>query len=71
MACLASCLYASYALLLGVAASRIGRFRKSSFALYPIPLAGFIVLFLESIFLRRVLKRVSWKGRRIDLGRKP
>lgn len=70
MACLAAALYASYALLLGYAASRIGSFRKWSFFAYPLPLAGFIVLFVESIFLRRVLRRVAWKGRRINLGRR-
>jgi 4,4'-diaponeurosporenoate glycosyltransferase len=71
MACLAACLYAWYALLLGAAASRIGRFRKSAFIAYPVLLSGFIVLFLESLFLRWILKRVSWKGRRIDLGGRP
>jgi len=71
LACLAAGLYALYALQLGAAASRVGSFRKIAFIAYPVWLAGFIVLFLESFFLRWMLKRVFWKGRRIDLGKGP
>ncbi len=71
MALLAAGLYALYALILGAAASRAGSFRKIALIIYPVWLAGFIALFAESLFRRWVLRRVSWKGRRIELGRRP
>jgi 4,4'-diaponeurosporenoate glycosyltransferase len=43
--------------------SRIGRFGVAALALFPIPLAAFIVVFLRSIFLTVARRRVTWKGR--------
>ena len=60
-------LYALCALNTGFAAKAVGNFRWWSAAVFPVFLLGFHILFLTSVFKRLVLRRVTWKGRRIRL----
>ncbi len=46
---------------------RLGSFRILTALLYPIPLAFFIVVFVYSLFLIFLRKRVRWKGATLDL----
>jgi 4,4'-diaponeurosporenoate glycosyltransferase len=45
---------------------RIGRFGVLAIALYPIPLVAFLLIYVRSIYLTYVRKRVSWKGRDLN-----
>ena len=44
---------------------RIGSFRWTSAAAFPVPLAAFIGIFLRSVVLTRLRHEVTWRGRRI------
>ena len=44
---------------------RIGSFRWTSAAVFPVPLAAFIAIFLRSVVLTRLRREVTWRGRRI------
>ena len=44
---------------------RIGSFRWTSAAVFPVPLAAFIGIFLRSVVLTRLRHEVTWRGRRI------
>jgi hypothetical protein len=46
---------------------RIGRFRWWTWAMYPVPLAFFIALFLRSLWVTTVRREVVWRGRTIRL----
>lgn len=46
-------------------ARRIGRYGIAALVLFPIPLTAFLVLFLRSLYLTVVRRRMSWKGREI------
>lgn len=47
----------------GVLARRVGTCRPWAAALYPIPLLGFLVLFLRSALHWAIRRRVRWRGR--------
>ena len=47
-------------------ARRIGRFGVVALVLYPIPLCAFLVIFVRSIYLTYVRRRVSWRGRDLN-----
>ena len=60
---------ASYVLYAGQAFwmyRRIGSFGIHSALLFPVHLVFFTAVFVRSLALTFLLKRVSWKGRRID-----
>jgi 4,4'-diaponeurosporenoate glycosyltransferase len=44
---------------------RIGSFRWTSAAAFPVPLAAFIWIFVRSVVLTRFRREVTWRGRRI------
>jgi glycosyltransferase involved in cell wall biosynthesis len=46
---------------------RLGSFRWWAAVLFPIPLLAFLVLFARSLVLRVVRRRVTWRGRTIDV----
>lgn len=50
-------------------ARRIGSFRWWAGPLFPLLLGGFLVLFVRSAVHRSLRRRVTWRGRVIDLGR--
>jgi len=60
LAAAVSVLYLAYALQLAWALRRLGRFRWWAWAAYPVPVVGFVLLFLASVVGRR---RVRWRGR--------
>lgn len=49
--------------------ARVGSFGWCSAVLHPLLLVAFIGVFLRSSWLTRVRGQVSWRGRRIDVGR--
>jgi 4,4'-diaponeurosporenoate glycosyltransferase len=53
------------------AVRRIGSFGLRTAALYPVPLAFFLLVFCRSTVLTAVRGRVSWKGREIVTRRRP
>ena len=55
--------YAAVVVQLAWMARRIGRFGVVALLLYPIPLFAFVAIFVRSLYLTYVRKRVSWKGR--------
>lgn len=61
-------LYAFYALQLRGLLRQVGRFSAWTSLLFPIPLLAFFVIFLRSLYLVRVRRSVSWRGRAIALG---
>lgn len=61
-------LYLAYVLQIGVLVSRLGNFSLWLGLVFPIPLYFFILVFLRTLFLTLVLKRVNWRGREIKLG---
>jgi 4,4'-diaponeurosporenoate glycosyltransferase len=46
---------------------RIGTYRWWVAAAFPVPLLAFVVLFLRSLTMRSVRRRVTWRGRWIGL----
>jgi 4,4'-diaponeurosporenoate glycosyltransferase len=58
--------YAAIVAQLAWMARRIGRFGVLAVALYPIPLFAFLVIYVRSIYLTYVRKRVSWRGRDLN-----
>jgi 4,4'-diaponeurosporenoate glycosyltransferase len=50
---------------------RIGNFTLVTAVLYPIPLLFFVLVFLRSIYFTLVRRHVTWKGRSIQLHRRP
>ncbi|HUP86626.1 MAG TPA: glycosyltransferase family A protein [Acidimicrobiales bacterium] len=58
-------LYAAYAAQLTILLRRVGRFSMSTAAVYPVPLAFFIGVFLRSAILTFVRHEVRWRGRTI------
>lgn len=61
-------LYAAYAAQLQWMLGRVGRFGPAA-AVFPVPLAFFVVVFVRSLVSTVVLGRVRWKGRTIPTGR--
>ena len=64
---LGAVLWVAYAAQLAWLARRIGRFPAWSWALFPIPLAFFLVAFARSLFAVLARREVTWKGRRLHL----
>jgi 4,4'-diaponeurosporenoate glycosyltransferase len=50
---------------------RIGSFRAVTAAAFPLPLAAFVGVFARSCARTFVCREVTWRGRRIPLGRRP
>jgi 4,4'-diaponeurosporenoate glycosyltransferase len=65
---LAAGLYALAAFHVGWLGRRVGSFRWWSAALYPIPLAFFVAVFLRSAALTALGRPVAWRGRRVPVG---
>jgi len=51
-------------------ARRVGTFSPWAAVLFPIPLWAFVALFLRSAWHRVVRRRVRWRGRAIEVGRR-
>jgi 4,4'-diaponeurosporenoate glycosyltransferase len=66
---LEAAMYLAFAVQIRWMLRRIGSFRWWAWALYPVPLAFFIGLFVWSLWLTFARKRVSWRGRVLDLRR--
>ena len=47
-------------------ARRVGRFGTVALLLFPIPLLVFIAVYVRSLYLTMVRRRVTWKGREIN-----
>ena len=50
---------------------RVGSFRWWTWALFPVPLLAFSLLFARSVLLTSVRREVTWRGRPIATGRSP
>lgn len=61
--------YAAVAGQLAWMLRRLGSFRWWTSALFPVALAAFVALFVRSLVLRVVRRRVTWRGRSIDVRR--
>jgi 4,4'-diaponeurosporenoate glycosyltransferase len=64
---LAGVLYLGMALQLHVRLGQVGRFSPLTALLFPVPLLAFFAIFLRSVYLVRVRRRVTWRGQRILL----
>ena len=60
--------YAACAVQLAWMWARIGRFGLLTALLFPLPLLAFVVIFLRSLGLTLIRRRVPWKGRQVPLG---
>ena len=60
-------LYVGTVVELAWMARRIGRFARSIVVLYPVALAVFLVVFLRSLFVTVIRRRVRWKGRTVSV----
>lgn len=58
--------YVLVALELGWMLRRVGRFGALTALLFPIPLVGFLAIFLRSAFRTLVRRQVRWKGRDVS-----
>jgi 4,4'-diaponeurosporenoate glycosyltransferase len=58
--------YAAVVVQLAWMARRIGRFGVLALVLYPIPLLAFLAIYVRSIYLTYVRRRVSWRGRDLN-----
>lgn len=63
--------YVAAACTFGVLARRVGSFRWTTIALFPIPMVFFLMVFIRSLWVSRVRKVVQWKGREIQLSPHP
>ncbi len=61
--------YAAFALQTAWLLRRAGRFGAAPALLYPVAVAAFVVLFAWSVVRVRVVGSVTWRGRRIAVGR--
>jgi 4,4'-diaponeurosporenoate glycosyltransferase len=61
-------IYALVVVQLGWMLRRIGRFGVLTPALYPVPLAWFLGVFVRSSYLTLIRRRVRWKGRAVAPG---
>lgn len=64
----AAALYVLAAAQLAWLGRRVGSFRWWTAALYPIPLAFFVAVFLRSAALTALGRPVTWRGRRVPVG---
>ena len=60
-------LYAAYALQVHVHLRRIGSFGVLTALLFPLPLVFFLAVFARSLVLTHLRRRVSWRGRSIEV----
>lgn len=60
--------WATVAVHLRWALAKVGAFRWWCAALFPVPLAAFVVLFTRSLALRLLRRPVAWRGRRVCHG---
>jgi 4,4'-diaponeurosporenoate glycosyltransferase len=63
--------YAAYVAQLWWILRKIGNFSVATAILYPIPLLFFVLVFLRSLYVTLIRRRVTWKGRSIPLHRNP
>ncbi|MGI9119652.1 MAG: glycosyltransferase [Acidimicrobiales bacterium] len=68
---LAAICYVAAAVQLHVHLRRIGSFGAITAALYVVPLACFLAVFIRSVVLTFVRRRVSWKGRTVPTRSRP
>jgi 4,4'-diaponeurosporenoate glycosyltransferase len=61
--------YALFAVQLGVMLRQVGNFGFLTAALYPAPVALFLVVFARSAYLTLVRRRVTWRGRAVPLSK--
>ncbi|HWQ98122.1 MAG TPA: glycosyltransferase family 2 protein [Clostridia bacterium] len=61
--------YAIWLISLFLISRRVGKFRPLTVLLYPVPLLVFLVVFLNSCWIRLIHGNVKWKGRAIKLDR--
>lgn len=66
-----SLLYIAWAAVLTVLSGRIGRFQRWAPVLFPLLLPVFFFVFTVSAFKKTFGLKVTWKGRGIDLRKKP
>ncbi len=64
---LGAVLWLAYAAQLGWLARRVGRFPAWSWAVFPVPLTFFFVVFARSTIAVLLHRGVRWKGRRLDV----
>ncbi len=62
-------LYAVWIVALFFLTRRIGKFRPLAVLLYPLPLLVFFAVFINSVTIRLLRRKVMWKGRAIELER--
>lgn len=60
-------IYLAYALQLHWMLRRIGSFGLATALLYPVSLLFFYITFVRSLYLTVFRKRISWRGRSVDL----
>jgi 4,4'-diaponeurosporenoate glycosyltransferase len=58
--------YALYAIQMSVLMRRSGTFHPATAALYPVPLAVFLLMFGRSALCRLANRRVRWRGRAVE-----
>ncbi len=66
----APAVYAAYAAQLAWMLARIGRFPWWTAPLFPLPLAAFLALFACSLVRTHAWGRVTWRGRKVRVGRR-
>ena len=64
-------LYFTWVVVLSILTKQVGRFQLWAIFLYPIPLVVFLVIFFVSSFRKLFRLKVVWKGREIEMGKKP
>jgi len=64
---LGAALWVAYAAQLAWLGRRIGRFPVWTFAVFPLPLAFFLVVFARSMVAALLHREVTWKGRRLKV----
>ena len=65
---IATVLYAVMTIHLGWLATHVGRFRRTTVLLYPVPLAFFLIVFARSSVLTATRRPVRWSGRDVPGG---
>lgn len=61
--------YLAFVAQIAVLGRAVGTFGLPTALLYPLPLVGFLAIFVRSVWRLRVRRNVRWRGRTIDLGR--
>ncbi|MBV8982093.1 MAG: glycosyltransferase [Acidimicrobiia bacterium] len=58
--------YAAVAVQLAVLWRRVGRFGPVTAALFPVPVVAFVALFIRSVWLTKIRRKVRWRGRTVE-----